>query len=93
MKAVFLPFLILINVGQNVFVSLLRGISLYSGQCLKQFIPFFYFREWFFLLSHEILNPMYCLFEYTNDNNYTLQINPGTACLVYVIALLCLFSM
>lgn len=36
------------------------------------------FREWFFLLSHEILNPMYCLFEYTNDNNYTLQINSGT---------------
>eukprot|EP00042_Codosiga_hollandica_P028040 m.144436 g.144436 ORF g.144436 m.144436 type:complete len:797 (-) comp52662_c0_seq1:132-2522(-) len=32
-------------------------------------------REWFFLLSHEILNPMYCLFEYAS-NNYTLQINP-----------------
>lgn len=34
-------------------------------------------REWFFLLSHEILNPMYCLFEYTS-NNYTLQINPAS---------------
>ena len=30
----------------------------------------FFFREWFFLLSHEVLNPMYCLFEYANKNNY-----------------------
>ncbi|XP_065178917.1 E3 ubiquitin-protein ligase Itchy-like isoform X1 [Sycon ciliatum] len=35
-------------------------------------------REWFFLLSHEILNPMYCLFEYANKNNYCLQINPAS---------------
>jgi len=28
------------------------------------------------MLSHEILNPMYCLFEYASQNNYTLQINP-----------------
>ncbi|XP_046842240.1 NEDD4-like E3 ubiquitin-protein ligase WWP2 [Xenia sp. Carnegie-2017] len=35
-------------------------------------------REWFFLLSHEILNPMYCLFEYTSDNTYNLQINPAS---------------
>eukprot|EP00052_Salpingoeca_macrocollata_P020421 m.171547 g.171547 ORF g.171547 m.171547 type:complete len:1020 (-) comp21262_c0_seq1:44-3103(-) len=35
-------------------------------------------REWFFLLSHEILNPMYCLFQYSNHNNYTLQINPSS---------------
>ena len=27
-------------------------------------------REWFFLLSHEMLNPMYCLFEYASKNNY-----------------------
>ena len=33
------------------------------------------FREWFFMLSHEILNPMYCLFEYASNNNYCLQIN------------------
>ena len=32
-------------------------------------------REWFFMLSHEILNPMYCLFEYASNNNYCLQIN------------------
>ena len=38
----------------------------------------FCFREWFFLLSHEVLNPMYCLFEYANKNNYSLQINPAS---------------
>ena len=38
----------------------------------------YFFREWFFLLSHEVLNPMYCLFEYANKSNYSLQINPGT---------------
>ncbi|KAG1702350.1 E3 ubiquitin-protein ligase Su(dx) [Nymphon striatum] len=36
-------------------------------------------REWFFLLSHEVLNPMYCLFEYANKNNYSLQIHPGSS--------------
>ncbi|CAG0889611.1 unnamed protein product [Darwinula stevensoni] len=36
-------------------------------------------REWFFLLSHEVLNPMYCLFEYANKNNYSLQINPASS--------------
>ncbi|XP_049710399.1 NEDD4-like E3 ubiquitin-protein ligase WWP1 isoform X2 [Elephas maximus indicus] len=36
-------------------------------------------REWFFLLSHEVLNPMYCLFEYAGKNNYCLQINPASA--------------
>lgn len=35
-------------------------------------------REWFFLLSHEVLNPMYCLFEYANKSNYSLQINPAS---------------
>ena len=37
------------------------------------------FREWFFLLSHEVLNPMYCLFEYASNNNYCLQINPASS--------------
>ncbi|EDO49328.1 predicted protein [Nematostella vectensis] len=36
-------------------------------------------REWFFLLSHEVLNPMYCLFEYANKNNYSLQINAASS--------------
>lgn len=35
-------------------------------------------REWFFLLSHEALNPMYCLFMYAGANNYSLQINPAS---------------
>ena len=36
------------------------------------------YREWFFLVSHEVLNPMYCLFEYAGSTNYTLQINPAS---------------
>uniref|UniRef100_A0A1X7TSC3 E3 ubiquitin-protein ligase n=2 Tax=Amphimedon queenslandica TaxID=400682 RepID=A0A1X7TSC3_AMPQE len=35
-------------------------------------------REWFFHLSHQMLNPMYCLFEYVGDKNYQLQINPAS---------------
>lgn len=35
-------------------------------------------REWFFLLSHQMLNPMYGLLEYAGGNNYTLQINPAS---------------
>ena len=35
-------------------------------------------REWFFMLSREMLNPMYCLFEYANTNSYSLQINPAS---------------
>ena len=26
----------------------------------------------------QVLNPMYCLFEYANKNNYSLQINPAS---------------
>ena len=33
-------------------------------------------REFFFLLSHEIFNPIYGLFTYSSHTNYTLQINP-----------------
>ncbi|OWA51357.1 E3 ubiquitin-protein ligase Nedd-4 [Hypsibius exemplaris] len=33
-------------------------------------------REWFFLLSREMFNPYYGLFEYSAGDNYTLQINP-----------------
>uniref|UniRef100_A0A1I7VXV9 E3 ubiquitin-protein ligase n=1 Tax=Loa loa TaxID=7209 RepID=A0A1I7VXV9_LOALO len=33
-------------------------------------------REWFYLLSHDIFNPYYGLFEYSATDNYTLQINP-----------------
>ncbi|KAG5677964.1 hypothetical protein PVAND_007676 [Polypedilum vanderplanki] len=33
-------------------------------------------REWFFLLSKQMFNPYYGLFEYSAMDNYTLQINP-----------------
>ncbi|GAU88682.1 hypothetical protein RvY_01332 [Ramazzottius varieornatus] len=32
-------------------------------------------REWLYLLSHELLNPFYGLFQYSRDDIYTLQIN------------------
>ncbi|KAI5989086.1 hypothetical protein EDD15DRAFT_2286487 [Pisolithus albus] len=32
-------------------------------------------REWFFLISHEIFDPSYGLFQYSTHDNYTLQIN------------------
>lgn len=36
-------------------------------------------REWFYLLSREILNPTHGLFQYTSDDNsYNLQINPDS---------------
>ncbi|RUS88330.1 hypothetical protein EGW08_003901 [Elysia chlorotica] len=36
-------------------------------------------REWFFHVSHDVLNPMYCLFEYASNCNYSLQINPASS--------------
>lgn len=36
-------------------------------------------REWIYLLSHEMLNPYYGLFQYSRDDVYTLQINPNSA--------------
>lgn len=35
-------------------------------------------REWFYLLSREILNPVHGLFQYTSDDIYNLQINPDS---------------
>ncbi|KXJ28856.1 E3 ubiquitin-protein ligase NEDD4-like [Exaiptasia diaphana] len=35
-------------------------------------------REWFYLLSREVFNPYYGLFEYSASDNYTLQINPNS---------------
>ncbi|ODQ82829.1 hypothetical protein BABINDRAFT_159328 [Babjeviella inositovora NRRL Y-12698] len=35
-------------------------------------------REYFFLLSHDMFNPFYCLFEYSSHDNYTLQINTNS---------------
>ncbi|MCL4136233.1 UNVERIFIED_CONTAM: hypothetical protein GTU68_064922 [Idotea baltica] len=36
-------------------------------------------REWLYLLSHEMLNPYYGLFQYSREDIYTLQINPDSA--------------
>lgn len=35
-------------------------------------------REWLHLLSREMLNPHYGLFQYSRDDHYTLQINPDS---------------
>lgn len=35
-------------------------------------------REWLFLLSHEMFNPYYGLFQYSKDTQYTLEINPDS---------------
>jgi E3 ubiquitin-protein ligase NEDD4 len=37
-----------------------------------------FIREWFYLLSKEMFNPYYGLFEYSAVDNYTLQINPNS---------------
>ncbi|KAF8562320.1 hypothetical protein P879_10571, partial [Paragonimus westermani] len=36
-------------------------------------------REWFFKLSTELSNPMYCLFQYASGTNCSLQINPASS--------------
>lgn len=35
-------------------------------------------REWFYLLSRQILSPAYGLFQYTGNDSYNLQINPDS---------------
>lgn len=51
---------------------------LYMVLSFSYFCGVLSYREWFFLLSHEVLNPMYCLFEYAGKDNYCLQINPAS---------------
>lgn len=57
-------------------------------------------REWLYLLSHDMLNPFYGLFQYSRDDVYTLQINPDSSinpvsqlapdtCLVIVLGVCC----
>lgn len=36
-------------------------------------------REWLHLLSREMLNPQYGLFQYSRDDQYTLQINQDSS--------------
>lgn len=50
-----------------------------------------FIREWLYLLSHEMLNPYYGLFQYTRDDIYTLQINPDSAVNPVVISFMVLF--
>ena len=38
-------------------------------------------REFFFLLSRELFNPYYGLFEYSANDQYTVQISPMSACI------------
>jgi E3 ubiquitin-protein ligase NEDD4 len=55
------------------------GLSRYvCSVCEEQMLIKICFREFFFLLSHEMFNPFYCLFEYSAHDNYTLQINPAS---------------
>jgi len=58
------------NVGRHVITT---PIMLLLHEMLL------FFREWFFNVSHEVLNPMYCLFQYASQNNYTLRINPASS--------------
>lgn len=51
----------------SVFLCLLRLD--YSGPS----------REFFFLLSQELFNPYYGLFEYSANDTYTVQISPMSA--------------
>jgi E3 ubiquitin-protein ligase NEDD4 len=54
------------------------GLSRYSTSCSHTSGAHIVCREFFFLLSHEMFNPFYCLFEYSAHDNYTLQINPAS---------------
>jgi hypothetical protein len=47
-------------------------------------------REWLFLLSHEMLNPQYGLFQYSREDNYTLQINPDSSINPVSLASICI---
>lgn len=48
-------------------------------QHLFMLVLLLHVREWLYLLSHEMLNPYYGLFQYSRDDIYTLQINPDSA--------------
>lgn len=54
------------------------GVARYVGPSLSNTAVLIVYSEWFFLISHEIFNPSYGLFEYSSHDNYTLQINPAS---------------
>lgn len=50
-------------------------------------------REWLHLLSREMLNPQYGLFQYSRDDQYTLQINQDSSKeFAFLISLECVIS-
>ena len=55
----------------------LQGLWEFANRSLC-FDGIYTFREFFFLLSHEMFSPAYCLFEYSTHDNYTLQINAAS---------------
>ena len=55
-------------------MTVLRGLCLNKHSYLVSHPN----REFFFLLSHEIFNTFYCLFEYPAHDNYASQINPAS---------------
>jgi len=77
-----------IEVNRNkLFEDAYRIIMSYTPNELKQKIQIKFIgeegldygglkREFFFLLSHEMFNPDYSLFQYSHENSYTLKINP-----------------
>lgn len=58
---------------QYGYAVVVLNLNFYDSVCVECF------RDWFFNVSHEVLNPMYCLFQYANDKNYSLQINPASS--------------
>lgn len=66
------PFLLSLTLYMNQFCSFLSSCVYrldYSGPS----------REFFFLLSQELFNPYYGLFEYSANDTYTVQISPMSA--------------
>ena len=44
-----------------------------------RYMPYhFLYREWLYLLSQDMFNPYYGLFQYSKDTQYTLEINPDS---------------
>lgn len=68
----------LLMIHNNCVVSNLSWLLL-SFLKYHFFTFFFFFREWLYLLCHEMLNPYYGLFQYSTDNIYMLQINPDSS--------------
>lgn len=71
----------------NIFADAFASIMAKPAEAFKRKLTFSFAnepgldyggvsREFFFLLSHEVFNPLYGLFEYSSHENYTLQVSP-----------------